>query len=291
MLWLLTFLLVVSLVSAVSKPLGGKVNGGAGQVSLFVEVDFINQKEICIINPLVQTGSTGDFATNLANLVLENFPQTSCASFWQAGDKIWFEFKDLKSEIQFIEKGTGLQMLKELVITAPADSSPSSGGGSGSPAQEVPSSPSAESEIAIELKAEQTPAVVKSLLKVAFPTNLNKNLEVKIVLSDFFNDKTLAVQQDRFFLTNQFEKDYSFALENLALGQYKLQAFVYDGPNLIGVSKVFKFTIGALEEKAEEVIEVPAGMAQEALARQWPFVLLILALAALVIIWLLHKKH
>lgn len=280
-IWFAVALLLISTAFAASKPIAGKITGATGAVDLFVEVDFLGGKQLCTANPSVNTGPTGEFATNLANLVFQDFPQTKCSGFWQPGDKIWYEINDYQSETQEITKGTGLQMLTELIIVS---SQPSSSGGSGGTSK----TPTVEKiEESITLTAEQNQDLVEALLNIKLSQDLNKDIQAKILLSDFFNDNIIDVQEDNFFLTNEFAKNYLFNLENLQPGQYKIQVLLYDGPDLIGVSNIVKFTLTL----PQEIIETPQALTEKTQYPVYLYLILILAVIVLIyLIWQLKKK-
>jgi len=282
LIWLVMIFLLAAAALAVSKPIAGKITGATGTVDLFVEVDFLNAKQLCITNPSVNTGPTGEFATNLANLVFKDFPQTKCSGFWQPGDKIWYEFNNYQSETQEIAKGTGLQILTELIVSSPQTES---SGGSGSSSKTIPTVEKIEESIT--LTAEQNQDLVDALLNIKLSQDLNKNIQAKILLSDFFNDKIINIQEDNFFLTNEFVKNYLFNLENLQPGQYKIQALLYDGPDLIGVSNIVKFTLTL----PQELLETPQALTEKTQYPVYLYVILILATVVLVcLIWRLKKK-
>ncbi len=282
LIWIVMIFLLAATTLAVSKPIASKITGATGTIDLFVEIDFLDEKQICTANPSVETGPTGEFATNLANLVFQNFPQTKCGGFWQPGDKIWYEINDQQSEIQEISKGTGLQMLTELIIVS---SQPSSPGGSGSAPKTTPTVEKIEESIT--LTAEQDQEIVEALLNIKLSQNLNKDIQAKILLSDFFNDNIIDIQEDNFFLINEFAKNYLFNLENLQPGQYKIQALLYDGPDLIGVSNIVKFTLTL----PQEIIETPQALTEKTQYPVYWYVALIVIIAVLIyLIWRLKKK-
>lgn len=287
-IWTIMILLLTASALAMSKPIAGRINGATGTVSLFVEVDFLDGKEICIINPTEETGPTGEFATNLANLVFQNFPQTKCSSFWKTGDKIWFEINSHQSEIQAIKPGTGLQFLNDFTVTIPTQDS-GSGSNSGSTGPSTPTTPApatetpqTQTEISTILTAEQNHELIEAFLTIQ--SNLNQNLKVKIILSDLFNENIIETKENTFTIDNQYENQYQFNLKSLEPGQYKLQAFVYDNQDLISVSNLVKFT---LEPSAQETEQKPQ-------PTQYPvyyYVILIIIIIALILtIWWVKKK-
>jgi len=297
---LIITILLISTALAASKPIAGKITGATGTVDLFVEVNFLGEKQVCIVNPSVQTGPTGEFATNLGNLVFLNSPQSHCSGFWESGNDIWFEINGHQSEIQQIELGTGLQFLETLTISQPKPSGGNGGGGGGTePGEKNITTPTAapitepspeidSPEISALLTAEQKQKITQTSLTINLLNNIQKYLETKVVLFDL-NDRILQTEEDNFFLTETYQKFFSFDLENLAPGNYKLRAFVYDEKELVGTSNQVKFTLAPPLETNQSV-EIPSSLDQT----QYPvyvYVLLILiVLALIIIIWKIKRK-
>lgn len=262
-IWTIITILVISSVLATTKPITGKVVGQTGPVDLFVEVKVLDRTEICTPNPSIQTGPDGSFATNLDNLVVKDVPEVKCGNRWKAGDKIWYEFDGYKSEVETIASGTGLQILSDLTITQ-SNTMPSTGGSSGGGSG---SSSSTTEPVTIDsLPLTQNPKVdislstivgntlVRNILKLNLLNSVPGDLQIKIILSELNNDKTIKTITDQISLQNMIQKEYSFVLVDLEPGYYKTQAFVYYQGRLIAASNTEKFSNSI---QPLELIEIP----------------------------------
>ena len=107
----LMIILLSLTVNSMSKPIAGIINFTDSiettEVTIFVEIDspFQEGKEICQINPLINSGGDGSFSSNLDNLVFINFPTMDCNGFWQEGNPIWYEI-NYNEEIFTLDKET-----------------------------------------------------------------------------------------------------------------------------------------------------------------------------------------
>ena len=261
-IWTLVTILLISSVFATTKPITGKVVGQIGDVNLFVEVKILDQTEICTPNPVIQTGPDGSFATNLDNLVVKDVPEVKCGNRWKAGDKIWYEVDNHKSEVEIIASGTGLQILSDLIITQPT-TTPSTGGSGGggssssSTTEPIVIEPLPQTlipKVDVSLSTIAGSTLLRNILKLNLLNNIPGDLQIKIILSELNNDKTIKTITDQILLQNQIRKEYSFVLVDLEPGYYKTQAFVYYQGRLIAASNIEKFS-NAIQPL--ELIEIP----------------------------------
>ncbi|MFC1801660.1 hypothetical protein ACFLZB_04320 [Nanoarchaeota archaeon] len=279
-IWIFVLVLLVSSVLAVSKPIAGKINGQTGNVDLFVEVDFLGNKELCTVNPPIITGSDGSFATNLANLVFQEFPEVGCGNQWKIGDQIWYEFDNQQSEVETVASGTGLQRLSELSITTPTQ--PSSGSGSGSSSSSSQETPIQidvpEIDISLSKAGENIADLSLDLLN-----NIQGEIEIKVILSELMNEIPIDTISDKMILEDSLDLRYTFDLENLKPNQYKIQAFIYHQGNLIGVSEMQKFSV---KPETVELIELPSPIAETSYL---PFEIILIVILALILAYLIFR--
>jgi len=290
LIWILMIVLLASTTLAATKPIAGQIVNGQGIIELFVEVNFIGQKQNCTVSPSVETSSDGGFATNLGNLVFINFP-VKCDSFWRAGDKIWYEIKYdgelYQSESQELESGTGLQYLNNLILSEPeTPTNPPSGGGGGggggsSSNEETPApvTPTVVEEIMpeveVQLSKNQQDKLIQTILNLNLLNNVPAYVEIKVILSDKPNNFIIETKTEGMILKQQTQKTYDFDLSQLTPGQYKLQAFIYHQNQLITISNIEEFQI---ESPPTPLEELPAAPEEQGVKFGYGFYLLVLCL-------------
>ena len=136
-MYLLLFLLMVSLALAATKPIAGYVvlsNGSAAEnatVTVYVNTSFSSVNP-CYTLPSVLTGSDGSYSTNLGNLKRAD-NNMDCSGLWATGDPIWAFANgstvipaaqgNNNSPITTISSGTGLQILSNTSLP-PLDNTP-----------------------------------------------------------------------------------------------------------------------------------------------------------------------
>jgi hypothetical protein len=309
------------LVHARSKPVTGAIeinnHNQPLKVDLTVEINFDPLgKQLCKIEPVITTGSSGSFTSNLENLVMQDFPDVKCNTFWQHSDAIWYEttFDGQKymSQQQEISLGTGLQKLSTLIIkkesspVEPAEEtnpSPGSGGGGSSPISRntIPSQPSRieiplEQEIKlpkleIDLKVTQSENRLKPTISLSTEERWKNKVKIVLILFELPN-KNIIVQKEYLLKTNS-AKSFLEDLEKLKDGRYEYRAFAYIGDELVTVSAPYKFIVnnnfyGSQEEKETSArVEFPAETSENKLIYGVLFGVLLI----IILFYLIGKKQ
>ncbi|MEK6734758.1 MAG: hypothetical protein AABY27_06630, partial [Pseudomonadota bacterium] len=138
---IMLLILFLPVALAATKPIAGKLEFSSDieklEVKVYVLVNSsLAGEKVCVIQPSINNGGDGSFATNLENLVYNDFNNVKCNSFWKEGDLIWYELNfhgmELRSNYSKIESGTGLQWLSSLKLPAYIPPIPPSGGSGGS---------------------------------------------------------------------------------------------------------------------------------------------------------------
>ncbi|MBU0456647.1 MAG: hypothetical protein ABH824_05605 [Nanoarchaeota archaeon] len=279
---LLLFLLI-PLVSAVSKPVAGKIDftGRVEQldVNIYVEIDspFDESKLDCIVNPAIQNGPDGSFSSNLENLILKGFPSIRCNSFWKANDLIWFEteyggntYTSTKQNLNF---GTGLQLLQSMEIETPEEAVPSiptesgsagsggSGGGGGAGSilitkpeekEEKKEVPKEEEKVGVEpeepqintiLNISQNENRIEAITSIELLNDMKSDVILKLVLFSIPNNYLVKTIEDQFLLDGVIHKKYLIDADDLDVGKYKLQALIYVKGKIHSTSNFEEFII------------------------------------------------
>ncbi len=251
-----TIILIVFLVTLLgavgqSKPIAGLVTfeGGTASFPVIVHVE-LEDKRICIIKPSSITGTDGSFATNLENLVLQEFPAVRCNGLWNAGNRIWYEVTSnqgtVSSQALELQSGTGLQMLTPISIAVKggAASLPMGGGGgsgatrapdlNGSEPVTLPNSKYPTLQLDSQITNNEIIAVVKG--------NGEMGGMLRVVLYRLPDDTQVMYQE--FSITMfPFEQEVRFKVKDIEAGLYKVQAFFFVEDVLQSVSAYDTFTI------------------------------------------------
>ena len=271
-------LLLIPFAQAASKPIAGRLEFTNGiernEVNLYVRVDSpVGGETVCTVNPIITNGPDGSFSTNLANLVLQEFPSVRCDGFWKIGDDIWYEVASggsiWKSETEQIASGTGLQWLESLIVNnqegsesehkrdgsegGASSSSSSSSSGSGSSDNSVmrgefagdsstlpnKGEPINENEFSLDLSLNQQEGVIRTAIIVDGKTGAE--IIIRLVLFSLPNNNIIRTIEEQFFSEGRMEKSISFTTGEMDSGHYKLQVFAYVNNELIAVSNVEEF--------------------------------------------------
>ncbi len=260
-------LLMVGILSfgvlAGSKPVAGTITYIHGTASLpvvlHVSVNASGSLQECVINPIVNTGLGGSFATNLDNLVLRDTPTVRCNGLWSMGDMMWYTFeyegKEFLSPVEKIKSGTGLQVLGSVVLDLGGSSIDSSvaGGGGGGARSSVGSDASDSRNIPKEVGVEVPPKI--ELLLQSSPVDMNLDVTVfgRVISGDvqggLLRVEVLKLPEGTVVdfrevdIVWPFTQDVNFDMKTYKSGRYKVQAIVLDGGSIVGASAPDIFTL------------------------------------------------